>query len=250
MSRERNENLSRHFFESADMGDYCRLLIIKQPKPIAPTSLQASRRVPITRLPSLASRGGAFHASGRSCTTTRQNAHSSELEIVYPWHPWFGRTVAIRRAVNRRVRTVLHVECEDGGRTRVLEVPRWMCDRATCVVMNLSDQPQVSCEHLRLLQELLVCTSMKELDGLEQRAKEDVIEKQRLDSSSKGDADAQGPSAPLQRSTQSVPTGIRETDLANASGRGNSASDAATGPVTARTSCKSPRTSKRKGGVR
>jgi len=190
------------------------------------------------------------NAGARGCTTTRQNAHSSELEIVYPWHPWFGRTVTIKRAVKRRARAVLHAVCEDDGRIRLLEVPQWMLDRAACSVMRSSDQPQVSCEHLRLLQNLLACTGMEELRGDGPRAEGDVIEEQHLDSSSKGDADAQEPSAPSRRSTRSVSAGARKAHLADAAARSNTAGQTATGPTPARASRRASRSSERKGGHR
>jgi hypothetical protein len=35
-------------------------------------------------------------------TTTRYKTHSTELEVYYPWHPWFGLKVTTNRPFTRR----------------------------------------------------------------------------------------------------------------------------------------------------
>jgi hypothetical protein len=96
----------------------------------------------------------------------------------------------------------------------------------------------------------LACVGKEGPDRGGQRAEANVIEEQHLDSSSKGDADAQGPSASLRRSTRTVLARARETHVADATAGGNPADPAASGPAAARTSRQAPCSSKRKGGVR
>jgi RNA polymerase sigma-70 factor, ECF subfamily len=43
--------------------------------------------------------------AGENCdTTTRHKTHSTELEVYYPWHPWFGLKVTTNRPFTRDVR--------------------------------------------------------------------------------------------------------------------------------------------------
>jgi hypothetical protein len=36
------------------------------------------------------------------CTSERGKTHVTEaLEVLYPWHPWFGRTVYIHEVIER-----------------------------------------------------------------------------------------------------------------------------------------------------
>lgn len=88
-------------------------------------------------------------------TTTRQNAHGTELEVCYRWHPWFGHRVTLVRKLQKRTSDSVHVELERAGRSRLLELPSWMLDRAACAAMELRSEPRVECAHLRSLRELL-----------------------------------------------------------------------------------------------
>ena len=115
------------------------------------------------------------------CTTTRHKTHSTELEVYYPWHPWFGLKVTTNRPFRRRGVARVYATLEHEGRLQQLEMPGWMFDRATCAAMPLADHPSVGVNHLRALGELL-----KSATGTKG---ENLIETRHLDSSRKGDAD-------------------------------------------------------------
>src|SRR6516162_3614461 len=75
-------------------------------------------------------------ACAPGCTRRRDNAHKiEELEVLYQWHPWFGRVVQAN-AVMRR-----HPDCSEGRRR--LELPRWMFDRAACLAIRMAASPRV-----------------------------------------------------------------------------------------------------------
>jgi len=42
---------------------------------------------------------------GDHCTTRQQKTHGTKAEVVYPWHPWFGKEVIVDRAVHALTRT-------------------------------------------------------------------------------------------------------------------------------------------------
>ena len=66
-----------------------------------------------------------------SCTKRRDNAHKvEELEVLYRWHPWFGRVVHVHEVIEAGV---LHCSPDGDASRRCLELPKWMFDRATCL---------------------------------------------------------------------------------------------------------------------
>jgi hypothetical protein len=114
-------------------------------------------------------------------TTTRHKTYSTELEVHYPWHPWFGLKVTTSRSCMRQGAVCLQATLERDGRLQLLEMPSWMLDRATCAAMSLADCPTVGIKHLRALRDLLTSAA-----GMRD---ETLIETQHLDSPRKGDAD-------------------------------------------------------------
>jgi hypothetical protein len=123
----------------------------------------------------------AIDAAEHCDTTTRHKTHSTESEVHYRWHPWFGLKVTVNRSHTRQGVACVYATLEYDGRLQVLEMPGWMFDRAICAAMPLADHPLVGIKHLRALRELLTCTAGT--------SDEDLIETQHLDSSRKGDAD-------------------------------------------------------------
>jgi hypothetical protein len=113
-------------------------------------------------------------------TTTRHKTYSTEFEVHYPWHPWFGLKVTINRSCPRQGVVCVQVTLGQEGRLQSLEMPGWMFDRAACAAMPLADHPAVGIKHLRALREMLTYAAGTRV--------EDVIETQHLDSSRKGDA--------------------------------------------------------------
>ena len=78
------------------------------------------------------------------CTKRRDNAHKiEELEVLYPWHPWFGRVIHIHEVIEQRAGGVLHCSLDGDASRRWLELPKWMFDRATCLAIRLAVSPRV-----------------------------------------------------------------------------------------------------------
>jgi hypothetical protein len=69
---------------------------------------------------------------GRSyCTKRGDNAHKiEEFEVLYRWHPWFGRVIHIHEVIDQRSGGVLQCRPDGDASGRWLELPKWMFDRA------------------------------------------------------------------------------------------------------------------------
>ena len=85
------------------------------------------------------------------CTTPQSETHGTRLEVLYPWHPWFGRQVTVEVSLE----SVFRCRLIDDGASRLREVPRWMFDRGTCCTMQALPEPRVSVDALRRLSRLL-----------------------------------------------------------------------------------------------
>lgn len=94
-------------------------------------------------------------ATALGCTTSQSNAHGTELEVLYPWHPWFEKRAIVDLAMIRSGQAILRCRLvEDlAGKTR--EIPQWMFDPAVCCLMIFCEEPRVSVEALRRLVRLL-----------------------------------------------------------------------------------------------
>ena len=91
------------------------------------------------------------------CDTTQQhNTHIRDIrEICYPWHPWHGRAVRVHASFVKRGREVAYCSLEEVQTCRVLEVPLWMFDLATCCKSRVSKSGLASTQFLRELREVL-----------------------------------------------------------------------------------------------
>lgn len=88
-------------------------------------------------------------------TTRRNNAHGTEeREVLYPWHPWFGRVIRVHEVIRRGSGHILR--CGFGGTGGRIELPSWMFDRAVCMSMSLAASPHISGTALTALKILLV----------------------------------------------------------------------------------------------
>jgi hypothetical protein len=88
-------------------------------------------------------------------TTRQRNAHVTEMRtILYRWHPWYGREVPIFGSKTKNERAIFRCALSRSD-ARVLEVPQWMFDAATCSQMTLSMVPSISVRSLRELAQLL-----------------------------------------------------------------------------------------------
>jgi hypothetical protein len=116
---------------------------------------RCTRRDPPTTLPSRASRG-ASDARERRSRSRQPNTHSTESrEVCYPWHPWFGRAVAVYEVLVRQGHSVCRCGLEEERNRRSIEIPTWMFEPATCGRLRVLSVPTVSCDALLELQGLL-----------------------------------------------------------------------------------------------
>src|SRR5215469_9930455 len=78
-------------------------------------------------------------ACAPGCTRRRDNAHKiEELEVLYQWHPWFGRVVHVHEVIEQRASGVLRCSPDGDASRRWLELPQWMFDRAACLAIRMA----------------------------------------------------------------------------------------------------------------
>ena len=96
-------------------------------------------------------------------TSDQRNSHIIEFrQVLYPWHPWYGRRVAVHATLIRRGVAVAHCSSEAVYPPRLLELPFWMLDSAACRRVRLASAGNVNVEslhELRHLLDLVLCTS-------------------------------------------------------------------------------------------
>ena len=98
----------------------------------------------------------APHACDARCRSRQPNTHNTESrEVCYPWHPWFGRAVAVYEVLVKQGHSVCRCGLEEERNRRSLEVPTWMFEPAACGRLRLMASPAVSCDALRALKALL-----------------------------------------------------------------------------------------------
>ena len=92
-----------------------------------------------------------------SCGTSRQpNTHNTESrEVCYPWHPWFGRSVAVYEVLVKCGRSVYRCGFEEERTRRSVEIPTWMFEPAACCRLRVMAVPSVGCDALLELKALL-----------------------------------------------------------------------------------------------
>jgi hypothetical protein len=150
--------------------------------------------------------------SGLRGTSRQRNTHSIESrEVRYPWHPWHDRVVAIHQSFTRNGRALFRCSIEENLEVRLLEIPQWMFDPATCCGMRLAAVPTVSCKALLDLKSLLQCTLLPESDVVLQAEHRCLL--------SPGGADAKVTEPTEGRSTQTVSSTPPESGLAGAASR-------------------------------
>src|SRR5499425_221977 len=99
-------------------------------------------------------------------TKRRDNAHKiEELEVFYPWHPWFGRVVHVHEVIEQRAGGVLRCSLDGDGSGRWLELPQWMFDRAACLTIRMAASPRVDAAALIALKTCLANGSGADLRG-------------------------------------------------------------------------------------
>ena len=93
----------------------------------------------------------------RDCTTRLENAHRTALrEVLYRYHPWFGRHVCVHGTIDKADGVVFRCALDRSQADRWLEVPAWMFDRTACPdELRLTPEPLVSAASLAALSALL-----------------------------------------------------------------------------------------------
>ncbi len=97
------------------------------------------------------SNAGAGH-----CTSRQDNAHvTEEREVLYQWHPWFGRKVHVHQSVGRGRAEIFRCSLDGLASVRCLELPGWMFDPSVCLGVRVTAAPWASRSALAALQALL-----------------------------------------------------------------------------------------------
>src|SRR5215471_10666262 len=100
------------------------------------------------------------------CTRRRDNAHKiEELEVLYQWHPWFGRVVHVHEVIEQRAGGVFRCSRDGDASRRWLELPQWMFDRAACLAIRMAASPCVDTAALITLKTCLADASGTGLCG-------------------------------------------------------------------------------------
>lgn len=105
----------------------------------------------------------------RCCTSRRSNTHSiATREILYRWHPWYGRSVRIYQVVDRNGQVWMRCGDDQVEGLRRLEVPQWMFESAACGALRMAGTPVVDCEALLDLKALLASAVLERRSAVEQ----------------------------------------------------------------------------------
>ena len=173
----------------------------------------------------------------------QHNTHNIESrEVRYAWHPWHERVVAIHQAFTRSGCALFRCSIEENLETRLLEIPQWMFDPATCCRMHLAAVPTVAGKALLDLKTLLQGTPLPDNGILLQARHRSLL--------SSGGADAKVSEPAENYSTQTVSSTPPESHLAGAASRNPAKNGGVACATTARTLQKSPRFEQRKGSRR
>jgi hypothetical protein len=175
--------------------------------------------------------------------TTQRNTHNTEQrEVVYPWHPWYGRSVWIYQARTRAGRALFFCGLKQNWDVRALEIPQWMFEASECCRMQVQPTPAVSCEALCELKRLLSCVSRK--------GPEVVLEAQHRSLLITGDADANLKERATSNSERTVSSADQNSAMGGVAARGPAADRAAVSAVAQRTREKRSRVRSDQGGAR
>ena len=76
-----------------------------------------------------------------------------EREVLYPWHPWFGRVILVHHVIRQGSGDVFRCSLDDAGER--VDLPSWMFDRAICSRVSMAPSPRVNVAALATLKNLL-----------------------------------------------------------------------------------------------
>jgi hypothetical protein len=123
---------------------------------------------------------------GRAFASPLRKTHHLTFEskqLLYPWHPWYGREVLTRKATGPYSEQSLWCRLPDDAPNGLLvAIPRWMFDSAACAATRPGDRPSVNWSALRGLQGLI--------GELRAGTQSEVLKHRPSQSKSHGDADA------------------------------------------------------------
>jgi hypothetical protein len=89
-------------------------------------------------------------------TSPQPNTHNTESrEVCYPWHPWFGRSVAVYEVLVKDGHSVCRCGLEEERNRRAIEIPTWMFEPAACCRLRVMAVASVGCNALLELKALL-----------------------------------------------------------------------------------------------
>jgi hypothetical protein len=92
----------------------------------------------------------------RGCTTEAFNTHKTEAgRIFYPWHPLYGKELAISGKCIRRGTVMFICQVRGVRMLTPLEVPAWMFDSAVCCRLIAAPSARVDVTALFSLRALL-----------------------------------------------------------------------------------------------
>src|SRR5215469_3467637 len=91
-----------------------------------------------------------------NCTTSFKNTHGTLFrELLFPWHPWFARRIAVYEAIGKPNDLVFRCTLSGSDAGRSMEIRAWMFDRTVCAAVRLTAAPYVSAAALSALRDLL-----------------------------------------------------------------------------------------------
>ena len=140
---------------------------------------------------------GRCEDESRYTSRIRKTHVTEKMEVLYPWHPWFGRQVYVHAIVERSDARSFSCAIDSQQTVRCLSVPAWMFDRAACMRTRRAATPQVELAALVRLQTLLTET-------IERTASASTVVGARHPFAKQGDADATPEASVSNRPTGSV----------------------------------------------
>jgi hypothetical protein len=170
-----------------------------------------------------------WNAVGGHCTSRQHNTHiTASHEVLYRWHPWYGRKVWVFNTVEKNGETVLRCALDSLETSRVSEVPQWMFDPLACCRITFAIHPVVSCEALHELKRLLADRSLAHQTYMVQAEHHPFLRT--------GGADATRDEPATGRSTRPVSSLPEDTTVGAPAAGGTAADGALAGTIAAATS--------------
>ncbi len=75
---------------------------------------------------------------------------TEEREVLYPWHPWFGRVIRVHEVIRRGSGDILRCSLDGAGER--IELPPRMFDRTVCSCVSMTAAPRLNAAALTALE--------------------------------------------------------------------------------------------------